>query len=89
MSKSRRRQDENEMAELFASNPDAWFNEMKMRRADIVDLVDAGYRKLATKMHPDVGGSTEDMARLTRVRDRLKKVMPFDLMPPGLRVWWR
>jgi hypothetical protein len=85
MSKNRRRQDAKEMAELLASNPDAWFNEMKVRRAYMIDLIDAGYRKLAVKARPDVGGSAEDMARLTRVRDKLKKIMPFDVMPFGLR----
>jgi hypothetical protein len=86
---NKRQQDAKEMAELLASNPDAWFREMGIRRALLVELVDTGYRKLAVTMHPDVGGSADDMARLTRVRDRLKRAMPFDVMPHGMRAWWR
>jgi hypothetical protein len=32
------------------------------------------YRALATKLHPDRGGSKEAMARLNRVRDELKQI---------------
>lgn len=34
-------------------------------------LIAAGYRALAARLHPDTGGSTEDMARLTNARDEL------------------
>ncbi len=37
-----------------------------------LQLIDIGYRTLATKLHPDKGGSRDAMARLNRVRDRLK-----------------
>jgi hypothetical protein len=35
------------------------------------DIVRAGYRALAQKHHPDTGGSTEQMVRLNRARDKL------------------
>lgn len=38
-----------------------------------VQLIDIGYRALATKLHPDKGGKNGDgMQRLNRVRDNLK-----------------
>jgi hypothetical protein len=37
-----------------------------------VQLVDIGYRALAKRLHPDLGGSAEDMVRLNRARDELK-----------------
>lgn len=36
-------------------------------------LIDIGYKVLARELHPDKGGSREAMARLNRVRDRLKE----------------
>jgi hypothetical protein len=38
-----------------------------------VEMIDAGYRALAKKYHPDNGGSNEQMAMLTRMRDKIKK----------------
>jgi hypothetical protein len=35
-------------------------------------LIDIGFKVLAKELHPDRGGSREAMARLSRVRDRLK-----------------
>jgi hypothetical protein len=37
-----------------------------------LQLIDIGYKTLATKLHPDKGGSRDAMARLNQVRDRLK-----------------
>ena len=36
-------------------------------------LINSGYKALAVKLHPDKGGSPDDMVRLSRVRDGLKK----------------
>jgi hypothetical protein len=52
----------------------------EMKRADERDaqhklalqLIDIGYKALASKLHPDKGGSRDAMARLNQVRDRLK-----------------
>jgi chromosome segregation ATPase len=43
--------------------------ERRLRR----QLIDVGYRVLAAKLHPDIGGSHEGMVQLTKVRDRLKR----------------
>jgi hypothetical protein len=36
-------------------------------------LIDIGYKVLAKELHPDKGGDREAMARLGRIRDRLKQ----------------
>jgi hypothetical protein len=53
---------------LDAYGPD----ETKLRRELAVQVIDLGYRTLATRLHPDRGGSTEAMARLNRARDVLR-----------------
>ena len=39
-----------------------------------LEIANAGYRAIATKHHPDKGGSQETMARLNRARDHLKRM---------------
>jgi hypothetical protein len=46
--------------------------ESKLQHQLGIQLIDAGYRILAIRLHPDTGGSQEAMARLNRVRDILK-----------------
>jgi hypothetical protein len=41
-----------------------------------LELIDVGFRHLATKMHPDTGGTTDAMALLIEVRDRLRQALP-------------
>jgi hypothetical protein len=36
-------------------------------------LIDAGYKTLATKLHPDAGGSHEAMTRLNQLRNQMKR----------------
>jgi hypothetical protein len=36
-------------------------------------IIDAGYRALPAKLHPDIGGTGEAMARLTAARDGLRR----------------
>jgi len=43
-------------------------NEIKLHRDLCEELVDIGFKGLATKLHPDRGGSKDAMARLNRVR---------------------
>jgi hypothetical protein len=58
------------------------FTEAKQARADEVqlhrdlalELIDIGFKALATRLHPDRGGSKDAMRRLNRVRDELKAV---------------
>jgi hypothetical protein len=49
-------------------------NEIRLHRELAEQLVDAGYRALATRLHPDRGGSKDAMMRLNRVRDELKQI---------------
>jgi curved DNA-binding protein CbpA len=47
--------------------------ERETQRTLSLQLIDIGYKVLATKLHPDKGGSPEAMARLNQVRDALKR----------------
>lgn len=49
-------------------------DEVKLHRELAEELIDLGYRALATKLHPDRGGSKDAMARLNRVRDELRNL---------------
>jgi hypothetical protein len=49
-------------------------DEVDLHRELATELIDLGYRALATKLHPDRGGSKDAMARLNRVRDELKTI---------------
>lgn len=49
-------------------------DETRLHRDLADELIDIGYRALATRLHPDRGGSKDAMTRLNRVRDELKQV---------------
>lgn len=46
--------------------------ERALQRKLALSLIDIGYKALASKLHPDKGGSREAMIRLNRVRELLK-----------------
>jgi len=46
--------------------------ERALQRKLALSLIDIGYKALASKLHPDKGGSREAMTRLNRVRELLK-----------------
>ena len=46
--------------------------EREAERKLALQLIDIGFKALASKLHPDKGGSRDAMTRLNRVRDRLK-----------------
>jgi hypothetical protein len=46
--------------------------ERKLQRKLALSLIDIGYKALATKLHPDKGGSREAMVRLNAVRKILQ-----------------
>jgi hypothetical protein len=48
--------------------------EIRLHRELAEELIDIGYRALATRLHPDRGGSKDAMRRLNRVRAELKNV---------------
>lgn len=49
-------------------------DEIRRRRLLAVELITLGYRALATRLHPDHGGSKDAMGRLSDVRDELLSV---------------
>lgn len=49
-------------------------DEVALHQDLAVELVEIGYRALATRLHPDRGGTKDAMARLNRVRDELKHI---------------
>jgi len=57
----------------FVQERQARDDEIKLHRELAEELVDLGYRALATRLHPDRGGSKDAMSRLNRVRDELKQ----------------
>lgn len=58
----------------FVQERQARDDEIRLHRELAEELIDIGYRALATKLHPDLGGSKDAMARLNRVRDELKQI---------------
>jgi hypothetical protein len=56
----------------LAEEQEAREKEAKLRRRIELQLIDAGYKAVATKLHPDKGGSKEDMTRLNQARALLK-----------------
>ena len=48
-------------------------DEIKLHRELALQVIDLGYRALATRLHPDAGGSRDAMARLNTVRHELKE----------------
>jgi hypothetical protein len=48
--------------------------EINLHRDIALQLIDLGYRAMATRLHPDRGGSREAMSRLNTVRDDLKSI---------------
>ena len=61
-------------AELFAQERQTREDEVRLHRELAIELIDLGYRALATRLHPDRGGSKDAMVRLNRIRDELKTV---------------
>ena len=62
--------------EALASEERARKQEQQLIRQLGNQLIDIGYKVLATKLHPDKGGSTEAMGRLNRVRELLRRTLP-------------
>jgi hypothetical protein len=58
----------------FAADKQARAKEVQLHRALALELIDIGFKVLATRLHSDHGGSDEAMRRLNRVRRELKSV---------------
>jgi hypothetical protein len=61
--------------EQFIAQIDDKMNEKKLRKQMALELIDAGFKMLALKLHPDKGGSDEAMRRLTEVYQELKALV--------------
>ena len=48
-------------------------HEIKLHRELALQIIDLGYRAMATRLHPDAGGSRDAMSRLNTVRHELKE----------------
>jgi hypothetical protein len=48
-------------------------DEIKLHRELALQIIDLGYRAMATRLHPDAGGSRDAMSRLNTVRHELKE----------------
>jgi hypothetical protein len=60
--------------DLYAQEKQTREDEVQLHRDMALELIDVGFKALATRLHPDRGGSKEAMARLNRVRNELKGV---------------
>lgn len=58
----------------FAAERQARADETKLHRALALELIDIGFKALATRLHPDHGGTDNAMRRLNRVRRELNAV---------------
>jgi hypothetical protein len=61
-------------AELFGQERQSQHDEMGLRRDLAAELVSLGYKALATRLHPDRGGTKDAFERLKVVRDELMAV---------------
>jgi len=59
---------------LFDAARQARVEETRLLRILAMELIDIGFKALATRLHPDHGGSDQAMRRLNRVRRELKAV---------------
>lgn len=60
--------------DFYAQEQQTRAGEVKLHRDMALELIDVGFKALATRLHPDRGGSKDAMSRLNRVRDELKGV---------------
>jgi len=58
----------------FVQERQARDDEIRLHRELAQEFVDVGYRAMATKLHPDRGGSKDAMVRLNRIREVFKEV---------------
>jgi len=67
------------------------YQEGKARNKTADQIVDIGFKTLAKELHPDKGGSNEDMRRLIQAREDLKKrrhVTVEQSGPTESKPWW-
>jgi Protein of unknown function (DUF3102) len=57
--------------DLYSQEKQTRVDEVQLHREIALELIDVGFKALATRLHPDRGGSKEAMARLNVVRREL------------------
>jgi len=62
-------------AALPASTPEEWWVVLGLPPTATLDEVEAAFRQLARNSHPDVGGSHEEMSRLTAARAQARAAL--------------
>ena len=60
--------------DLYKQEQQTHADEVQLHREMALELIDVGWKALATRLHPDRGGSRDAMVRLNRVRDELKGI---------------
>lgn len=60
--------------DVFAVEKQVKAEETRLKRLLAVELIDSGFKALATRLHSDHGGSDDAMRRLNHVRRELKTV---------------
>jgi hypothetical protein len=60
--------------DLFAQERQTRDDETTLHRDLATELIEIGYRALATRLHPDRGGSKEAMQRLNLIREQLTHI---------------
>lgn len=58
--------------DFYAQEKQRRVDEVKLHRAMALEMIDVGYKALASRLHPDRGGSKEAMSRLNVVRVELR-----------------
>jgi hypothetical protein len=61
-------------ADLFAQERQSEDDEIEIRRELVGELIDLGFKALATRLHPDRGGSKDAMVRLNQIREQLTQI---------------
>ena len=61
-------------ADLFAQERQTRDDEVRLRRELAKELIDLGFKALATRLHPDRGGSKDAMVRLNEIRAQLIEI---------------
>ena len=60
--------------DVYAQDKQTRDDEVRLHRDMALELIDLGYKAMASRLHPDRGGSKDAMARLNRIRLELKGI---------------
>lgn len=60
--------------DVFTQEKQTRDDEIRLHREMALELIDLGFKAMASRLHPDRGGSKDAMARLNRIRQELKGI---------------